>query len=180
MLDDELAASKLNLHFSNEPVTVAEGWGQGACVESLQRSNKHPAVHEIFSYTSSLPGLYLSSCKADKKGPLLFNRKICIATGRQRDWTLTQYRGRVTQHRTSLDRWLAHDGQLFYTQSYFSRGLDFWMSKEFDMTGLIHWSSRPSVVRSLVLAWSPSIWQCEWVPFCSSRNHPLLVKLIIS
>lgn len=37
--------------------------------------------------------------------------------------------------------------------------------------GLIRWSSRPSVVRSLVLAWSPSIWQFEWVPFCSGWNR---------
>lgn len=71
MLDVELAASKLNLHSSSEIklITITGGGGRNV-PEAFKRNNKHTIQLSIKKHTStsSLPGLYLSSCKADKKG----------------------------------------------------------------------------------------------------------------
>lgn len=55
MLHDELAASKLNLHSSNEPVTVAEGWGGWEHVSrvykgtiNIQLSMRHLPTHHLY------------------------------------------------------------------------------------------------------------------------------------
>jgi len=92
----QLAASKLTLHSGQIKVITITG---GVMFQELSNEQAYRSQLAIKkgTETSPLPGLYLSNCKADKKKKkraiAILNRTICIATGRQRDWTLTHYRG---------------------------------------------------------------------------------------
>lgn len=95
MLDGERAASELTLH--PEKLTSING------LEMFQHSrrkkqNKDTLQSAIKSATGHhlyLVYIFLAVrlIKKKRKQGLAIEQKICIATGRQRDWTLTQDRG---------------------------------------------------------------------------------------